>query len=206
MGLVRERAGQLAQAKAEYEEYLRRYPDGAGAARVRARLQALAQASLGHPKRPANSAAAANSRWTMAGSAALTYQYGKDQVVSAGTTTTTTAVNAALVYGDLLLRDRGERYDFTARVDAGYTQNLVTTFGGSQDRTTAAYVELTDRNFGLTGRLGRQSLASQGVIGLFDGLFVGYQVNPRMVGERGGRPARLHQLFRTSRRRRNSAR
>ena len=36
MGLVRERAGQLAQAKAEYEEYLRRYPDGAGAARVRA--------------------------------------------------------------------------------------------------------------------------------------------------------------------------
>jgi len=36
------------------------------------------------------------------------------------------------------LRDRGERFDFTARIDAGYTQNLVTTFGGSQDRTTAA--------------------------------------------------------------------
>ncbi len=46
MGLVRERAGQLAQAKAEYEEYLRRYPDRPGAARVRGRLQALAAASL----------------------------------------------------------------------------------------------------------------------------------------------------------------
>ena len=42
LGLVRERAGQLAQAKAEYEAYLRRYPNGPGAARVRGRLQALA--------------------------------------------------------------------------------------------------------------------------------------------------------------------
>jgi hypothetical protein len=95
--------------------------------------------------------------------------------VSAGTTTTTNSVNAALVYADLLLRDRGERYDFTARVDAGYTHNLVTAGGGSQDRTTAAYAELTDRNFGVTARVGRQSLASQGIVGLFDGLYVGYQ-------------------------------
>jgi hypothetical protein len=189
IGLARERAGQLAQAKAEYEAYLRRYPDGPAAARVRARLQALASASL-VPKPTGEFGAAAASRWSMAGSAALTYQYGKDQVVSAGTTTTTTAVNAALIYGDLLLRDRGERYDFTARVDAGYTQNLVTTFGGSQDRTTAAYVELTDRNLGLTGRLGRQSLASLGVIGLFDGLFMGYQLNPKIsVSAAGGLPA-----------------
>ena len=36
IGLVRERAGQLAHAKAEYQEYLRRYPDGSAAARVRA--------------------------------------------------------------------------------------------------------------------------------------------------------------------------
>jgi hypothetical protein len=42
----------------------------------------------------------------MAGSAAVTYQYGRDQTVSAGTTT---SVNAALVYGDFLLRDRGLR-------------------------------------------------------------------------------------------------
>jgi tetratricopeptide (TPR) repeat protein len=189
IGLARERAGQLAQAKAEYEAYLRRYPDGPAAARIRARLQALAAASL-TPKTTGEFGSGAKAGWTMAGSTALTYQYGRDQVVSVGTTTTTTSVNAALIYGDLLLRDRGERYDFTARVDAGYTENLVKTFGGSQDRTTAAYVELTDRNFGLTGRLGRQSLASLGVIGLFDGLFVGYQVNPKLtVSAAGGLPA-----------------
>jgi tetratricopeptide (TPR) repeat protein len=189
LGLVRERAGQLAQAKAEYETYLRRYPDRPGAERVRARLQTLAAASL-IPKSTGEFGAHADTRWTMAGSAALTYQYGKDQTVSAGTATSTTSVNAALIYGDLLLRDRGERYDFTARVDAGYTQNLVTTFGGSQDRTTAAYVELTDRRFGVTGRVGRQSLASLGVIGLFDGVFAGYQVNPKFsVSAAAGLPA-----------------
>jgi len=178
MGLVRERAGQFAQAKAEYEEYLRRYPDRPGAVRVRARLHALLTASI-TPKTTGEFGTPESNHATIAGSAALTYQYEKDTTVAAGTTTTTTAVNAALIYGDLLLRDRGERYDFTARIDAGYTQNIVKTFGGSQDRTTAAYVELTDRMLGLTGRVGRQSLASQGVIGLFDGVFVGYQLNPK---------------------------
>jgi hypothetical protein len=189
LGLVRERAGQLAQAKAEYEAYLRRYPDRPGAERVRTRLQTLAAASL-IPKSTGEFGARPNNRWSVAGSGAITYQYGKDQTVSGGTTTSTTSVNAALVYGDFLMRERGERYDFTARVDAGYTQNLVKTFGGSQDRTTAAYVELTDRNIGVTGRVGRQSLASLGVIGLFDGLFVGYQVNSKFsVSAAAGLPA-----------------
>ena len=189
IGLVRERAGQLAQAKAEYEEYLRRYPNGPGAERVRTRLRTLIEAALA-PKSLGESAAPQGNRLTLAGTTSLTYQYEKDQTTSAGTTTSTTSVNAALVYADLLLRDRGERYDFTSRIDAGYTKNIVSTFGGSQDRTTAAYAELTDRMLGLTGRLGRQTLASQGIIGLFDGLYVGYQLNPTLtVSVAGGLPA-----------------
>jgi tetratricopeptide (TPR) repeat protein len=177
LGLARERAGQLAQAKAEYDAYLSRYPEGPGADRVRARLQALASASLA-PKSTGEFGAPSDNRWAVAGSVALAYQYGKEQTVSSGSSTTTTSMNGALVYTDLLVRDRGQRYDFTGRVDAGYTENLVASAGGSQDRTTAAFVEVTDRALGLTGRLGRQSLASQGVIGLFDGLFVGYQMSP----------------------------
>jgi hypothetical protein len=189
MGLVRERAGQLAQAKAEYQEYLRRYPNGPAAGRVRARLRTLAAASLA-PKSLGEFGAPAGRRWTMAGSTAITYQYERDQTVAAGATTTTTSLNAALIYGDLLLRHRGDRYDFTTRVDAGYTKNIVSTFGGSQDRTTAAYCELTDHVLGLTGRVGRQSLASQGIIGLFDGAFVGYQATPKLtVSAAAGLPA-----------------
>lgn len=125
----------------------------------------------------------------MAGSAALGYQFANAQTISTGMNNSTTAVNAALVYGDILVRDRGPRYDFTGRVDAGYTQNIVTTAGGSQDRTTAAFIEGTDRTLGLTGRAGRQILANQGVLGLFDGLFVGYQVNSSLsVSAAGGYP------------------
>ena len=117
----------------------------------------------------------------MAGSSAVTYQYGKALTQAGATSTSVTSLNAALVYGDLLLREHGERYDVTARIDAGYTQNFVSTFGGNQDRTTAAYIEVNDRTLGLIGRIGRQSLASQGVIGLFDGLYAGYQVNSKLT-------------------------
>jgi hypothetical protein len=191
MGLVRERAGQLAQAKGDYEDYLRRYPNGPAAARIRGRLQALAAASIA-PKSTGEFGAAANNRLTMAGSAAISYQYGRDQTTTAGTTTTTNTLSSALVYGDLLLRDRGERYDFTGRFNGGYTENLGTHFsgGGSQDRINAAYAEVADRTFGLTGRFGRQSLASQGIVGLFDGVFVGYQANPQWsVSGAAGLPA-----------------
>ena len=189
LGLTRERAGQLAQAKAEYEEYLRRYGQSSHAPRVRARLQALLQASMA-PQSAGEFGAAPNSRWTVASSAAVSYQYGKEQTTSAGTPTATSLVNSAQVYGDLLLRDRGQRYDFTARIDAGYTYNPGTTFGGSQDRTTAAYAELTDKMFGITARLGRQSLSTLGAIGLFDGIWVGYRIDPKWsVSAAAGLPA-----------------
>ncbi len=189
LGLVRERAGQLAMAKAEYEEYLRRYPDGPAAPRVRERLQSLIQASL-TAKSVGDSTITADKRWTMAGSSAVTYQYGKAMTQTPTSSSSVTSLNSILVYGGLLLRDHGERYDFTTRIDAGYTHNLINSFGGSQDRTTAAYVEATDRHLGLTGRFGRQSLASIGVIGLFDGLSVGYQVNSKLtVSAAAGFPA-----------------
>jgi hypothetical protein len=190
IGLVRERAGQLAHAKAEYQEYLRRYPDGPAATRVRARLMALATAAQAPQSTGDFGPAAPQSRWSMAGSGSLAYQYGQDQLASGGTTTRTTSLGAFLVYGDLLLRDRGERYDFTARVDTGYTANMVPNTGGSQDRTTAAYMELSDKLLGWTGRVGRQSLASEGAIGLFDGLYLGYQAAPKvMVSAAAGFPA-----------------
>ncbi|HEX9139623.1 MAG TPA: SPOR domain-containing protein, partial [Steroidobacteraceae bacterium] len=190
LGLARERSGQLAHAKAEYEEYLRRYPDGPAAARVRSRLAALAAAALNAKSTGEWGGGAAADHWTMAGSGALTYEYGQDQITTAGTSTSTQSLNDFLVYGDLLLRDRGDRFEFTARVDAGYTANLVKNVGGNQDRTTVAYVELSDRHTGLTGRIGRQSLASESVIGLFDGLYVGYQATSKlMVSAAAGFPA-----------------
>lgn len=49
LGIARERNGQTAHAKAEYEIYLRKYPDGEGAERVRQRLQAILTAEAAPP-------------------------------------------------------------------------------------------------------------------------------------------------------------
>ena len=46
LGLSRERSGEVAQAKAEYEEYLRRYPKGPAAERISTRLRILRAASV----------------------------------------------------------------------------------------------------------------------------------------------------------------
>ena len=187
LGLARERAGQMAQAKAEYSAYLQRYPQGEGAERVRRRLQALVASSI--PVRPFEGNQVQVNRWTIVGSTAIGYQYDRSQTVAAGTTTNTPALNAGLIYGDLLVRERGSRFDFIGRLDAGYTHNSANTVGGSQDRTTAAFAELTDRSLGLTGRIGRQTLASQGIIGLFDGLSMGYLVDSHFsVGAAAGYP------------------
>jgi tetratricopeptide (TPR) repeat protein len=62
LGVVRERNEQFAQARAEYEAYLEKYPDGEGAVRVRQRLNALvtAQAAPPEPLREAAPAALAD--------------------------------------------------------------------------------------------------------------------------------------------------
>jgi tetratricopeptide (TPR) repeat protein len=51
LGVVRERNGQFAHAKAEYEIYLKNYPDTKGADRVRQRLAAILTAEAKPPKK-----------------------------------------------------------------------------------------------------------------------------------------------------------
>ena len=113
---MRERAGQLAHAKAEYEEYLRRYPDGAAAARVRAACWPSHRGA--DPQTTGELAATAAGATGQAGSGSVTYQYGQEQISTGGTTSRSTSLNAVLVYGDLLVRNRGPRYEFTARADS----------------------------------------------------------------------------------------
>ena len=72
LGLARERKGQLAQAKKEYEEYLRRYPEGADVEAVQQRLAAIV--TLDGATRPTKGALDA-SRWTVDGAIAQEYRH-----------------------------------------------------------------------------------------------------------------------------------
>ena len=85
LGLAHERSGQLAHAKADYEEYLRRYPQGPANERVKKRLRALALAT-----RPSQGGRAAETK-TRPGSSigGLSQIYRQDSTSFSNDTTST---------------------------------------------------------------------------------------------------------------------
>lgn len=196
-GLARERGGELTKARAEYELYLKLYPDGEGASRVRQRL-----ASLGTEKQ---AAAAERSRaplagrpgeFTTAGSFSQYYYRGAtraETLVANGTTIDKATFNAidqsALVTNiDLIGRYRSSEYDNRVVFRDTDTRSFVSN-GRSLNRLTAAYFDFRNLQQNFNGRLGRQSATGGGVLGRFDGGLVGYGLSPQWrVNAVVGRP------------------
>lgn len=177
LGLARERSGQLAHAKAEYEEYLRRYPQGPAAARVSQRLAALTTLD----SRPRVAAVAQRERgmnWTSFGGWSQEYRYDTTTLETLNATTDFTSQSMVITDGDFSLRGRGERFDLQTRVSAGYLYDLLPEGAGNRTRVSVAYADLNDRQWGLNARLGRQSKHNGGVLGTFDGLYFGWRATP----------------------------
>jgi tetratricopeptide (TPR) repeat protein len=185
LGLTHQRAGRLAQAKAAYEEYLRRYPDGLAAPRIRNRLRTLATAGRGARATGDFGGGDRELGWSLTGTASQLYQTGRDHVEVGGTSTDGTSINVLLTDVDALARHRGFRYDFSSRVSGGYMHSLGSggsgAGGASSGRVSAFYAELADRQLGLAGRFGRQSHAGDGILGIFDGAFVSWQWKPTLT-------------------------
>jgi hypothetical protein len=174
LGLARERSGQLAHAKAEFEEYLRRYPDGPAAGRVSQRLAALTTLDS-RPQVDAVGSRTSAMRWEAFGGWSQEYRY-DTMSIDDGTVSFDLASQSLLVTdGDLSLRGSGERLAVQARVNAGYLYDMSQDGPGNRTRVGYAYAELSDRVFGLSGRLGRQSTQDGGVLGTFDGLNLGWR-------------------------------
>jgi hypothetical protein len=179
LGIVRERNKQLAHAKAEYEEYLRRYPDGKAADRVRARLKALRQAALpGH--RGTGGGGADDGGWRLYGSVDQTYRRDNSQITTTTQSRDFVSQNALLNDVDFVARRRGERYDFTSRISVGYMKDFMPDGQGDQQRVSVAYAELRDREFGWGAKIGRQSRGMAGIFGTFDGLLGNWQARPHL--------------------------
>jgi hypothetical protein len=189
IGLARERSGQLAHAKAEYEEYLRRYPNGEAAERVALRLRTLRAATAA--SRGGAPGSASDRGWRLTGGVAQLFRYDGTRVdnntpagnVPPGTilppnSIQTTTDNSLFTDVDLLARRRGENIDWMGRVSAGYEKSFVQNGLGDDRRISIASIEMVDRSLGLLARLGRQTRNQDGVLGTFDGMFVSYQWRP----------------------------
>src|SRR5262252_9387823 len=131
LGLARERSGQLAHAKAEYEEYLRRYPQGEAAERVAFRLRMLRAAEA--RARTGRSIGGEAPGWELNGGFSQTARYDGLRVTNSAPPlpntlppAAQTAQSSALFTDvDLVARRRGETFDFIGRLSGGYDKSFI---------------------------------------------------------------------------------
>ena len=201
IGIAREKLGEIARARAEYELYLKLYPDGPGADRVRARLAELKVAPVLGGGAPG--ATPIPPLYTAWGSVAQ-YYYGGQSQVETTTTTVTPATNATTIdtarltavdqsqlvtIADVTGRWREGPWDTRFVFRDNYTWNFLRD-GNNRNRMNALYAETRYAPNNFFARLGRQSATSGGVLGRFDGLWASIGIGPgnRLNGV-AGQPA-----------------
>jgi tetratricopeptide (TPR) repeat protein len=170
LGLARERSDQLAHAKAEYEEYLRRYPNGEAADRVRQRLAALLTArSPGRESLPEPEPERA-SRPLFDGFGSLYASYRRESIQLQQDNQTSDVLSDSSLFTDLYLETRasGERYTARTQLSGGYYEDLLGS-GQSGMHLSSAFLEGAALPWGLTASIGRRSLSTSGVLGRYDG-------------------------------------
>lgn len=198
IGVARERAGQSELARKEYELYLKLFPNGEGATRVRQRLASLA------PPPPQEAAAEVAPpppqapKYGLTGSLAQYYYGGQTQVNTSFLNTPTTAnqqtltstTQSALV-STVNLNGRYQEGSNDARLVL-FDTNDKSFVGGEApgtNRLDEAYVDYRNTSYGFTAKVGRQAGVTGGLIGRFDGAILGYDLSPQWrINVTGGVP------------------
>lgn len=177
IGLAREYKGQLAHAKAEYQRYLEDYPEGEGAVRVSQRLNAILTASQ-QPKRPIaaerNTPSGKADSWEKQVYGSFGQYYFRDEITVADESS---RLLRSVLSNDLsvVARARNDHYDFKAQVAGNYQKDLNSETDRDKLNPNLLSLEGRQKDWGLYGRIGRQSRNSGGVFGRFDGAHASYE-------------------------------
>lgn len=186
VGVAREKTGELAKARAEFQLYLKLYPNATDAKDVAERLARLPVEGEAKPAQAAPKKTFAAEKLTVFGSVSQTYYKGvshADSFILASDLTTTassltrTDQSQLISTVDLSARQRTETTDTRLVLRESYSADYLP---GKEDRNrlTAAYVEQSARDRRYLYRLGRQTGSAGGVPGRFDGAWAGYSLNP----------------------------
>jgi hypothetical protein len=178
LALARERKGQLAHAKAEYEAYLERYPEGEGADRVRQRLATLVTARA-EPIEPRREAQPEVPPFDFRSFGSVYLGYRREMFLPEDEASR--AIDSTL-FTDLHLdtRIRTDRYTIRSQMTGGYRYEFLDG-GDDEARMSSLFVEIEDQLLGLSGSIGRRSLSTSGVLGRFDGLRLSYDLGERLA-------------------------
>lgn len=178
LGLARERNRQLAHAQAEYETYLRLFPEGEGADRVRQRLAGLLTARARPKEKLRKAKRIADEKWQTDVYGSFSQFYNRDVSFTDAVGQT---VNQSSLSNDLDFnaRMRSNEYDIRALFVGGHEKDFLSN-GDDQSRVSALYIDALDRRRHISGRIGRQSRSTGGVLGRFDGGLFDYQFLPQV--------------------------
>ncbi len=217
LGVAYQKDKQTAAAKAVYEDYVKRYPNGEGAEGVRQRLMALETAQAqpvgalrapvsgpveiggGPVENNGNGQAQPNTSYvTMSGS--VSQFYIKDDSYRV-VRDPTQALNLNATKDDLAVHQNTLMSNVDA--SAAWGDGNVKTkfrFSGTEEHLfdhadtdlwgiSALYLDTSIKDWGTTFRVGRQIQNSNGILGRFDGAVITYQWNPWFgVSAVGGSP------------------
>ena len=180
IGVARDRAGQDAKAKVEYDLYLRMYPDGPGAARVAQRMAGLSR-DVANPMSDNSDKKKQPASMMAFGSVSSHYYYSRSKIdatsIFNGNSSTTslslTDQSMLITSVDASERYRTENYDSRLVFRDVKTSNFLSG-QPSRNQLNSAYGEIKGRTSNYLVRVGRQSPVGEGVLGRFDGLAGSY--------------------------------
>lgn len=174
LGLARERKGQRAHARAEYQAFLAEFPEGDGARRVQQRLAGMVMAAQPLRTKLRSSRVNAQGPWSFSSGVSQYYRRNGNQFDEDADTTITQS--ALMSDADISARRSGERFELLGRLTAGHYYDLLAENEGpgDQSRVSFAYFDIRDVQQDWSVRLGRQSLHSGGILGRFDGAHASY--------------------------------
>lgn len=188
IGEARELNGEPAKARAEYELYLRLFPNGAAAAHVRERLAALPKESAVPAARPLPKEAGP-AEWSVFGSVSAYYYTGKSQIdtlvapppgqLTFNQSTLSLVDQNSLITSVNLNARRRDAFSDTRIVVRDTDNKNYLSPSRSYNRLYSAYVEHNDRRLGYYARAGRQNPNGMGVLDRFDGVQAGYNLTPQ---------------------------
>jgi tetratricopeptide (TPR) repeat protein len=188
VGLARERSGDLAQARKEYELYLKLFPSGDGATRVRQRLATMAppEAAVTVAAKPPEK----HEPQLTAGGSISQYYYGGKQNVQTTFLNVPVTVNQQTISNntqssivstvDLNGRYKTDTTDTRVVFRDSDQYSLISSTVPSLNRLDAAYVDYRDSEHGFATKAGVQSGVTGGLVGRFLGAMVSYDLAPKL--------------------------
>lgn len=179
IGVSREKLGEYDKAKAEYEAYLKLYPQGEGASRVKQRLAVIGanKTSPLSSEKPKNAIKEIHENTVYGSWNQYYYDAHSHDYPGAGNNSHSHDQSQLISSIDLTARFRQNEWDNKIVLRDTYSNSFLPK-GENKNKLQAAYIEINNKESDYLARLGRQNGNSGGVLGRFDGALFRYALNP----------------------------